>query len=877
MSKRLVGHLGGFFLLGFAGLAGAAENLPPLVVDPALLGAPPSVKRMAPPAVVPALPPAAATPVQKSVSAPPAVAAAVPPPPPASAAVVTPVPPPVSAQPALQPQLADPPVVAERPALQPTYSAHVAAGELPAPELKKTAAMAPISKSDGLARPTFISADALWGKSDVETVAEGDAEMRRIGTTIRADRLSYLHADDEVEAVGHVHLTSETDVITGPHMRLRVEDNVGFFEKPEYVLKRLPAGMQQGETRASAGATASYPAAAPREPVIGSGAAERIDFEGEGLFRMTSATYSTCAPTNRDWYAEADEMRLDYNREVGEASQATVYFKDVPLLYSPWLSFSLNNQRKSGLLTATYGSTDKSGLDVTVPWYWNIAPNMDATITPRLMSKRGVQWNTEFRYLDHNHNGQMRYEYLPEDRLTGKRRTAYSLAHRHNFGRGLSGSLDLNGASDNDYFTDLSTRLSVVTQTNLLRQGTLSYGGSWWNASLLAQRYQTLAATGIPYYRLPQLNVSAARADLPFGAAFNFSGEYVSFDHPTNLLGKRTVLYPQVSLPLQTPAFTVTPKIGLHMTRYALERQAAGTPAQITRNVPIFSVDSGVAFERDVEGFGERALIQTLEPRLYYLYVPERTQSQIPVFDSGATSFGFAQMFAENRYGGNDRIGDANQATLMLTSRLLDPVSGAELLRGAVGQRFYFTTQHVILPAAGTTPAEVPRSDRKTDILATLSGRVLPKTTVDAGWQYNPNKRWTESLNLGGRYQPESGRVLNAGYRYTRDQLGQIDASGQWPLFGGWHAVGRYNYSTKERRVVETIGGLEYDGGCWAARFVMQRIATQVNKSTTAFFVQLELNGFSRIGSNPLDLLKRNIPGYGVINQPTADPVFGAN
>ncbi|WIM06900.1 MAG: LPS-assembly protein LptD [Candidatus Nitricoxidivorans perseverans] len=853
MSYRLGGHFGWFLVFGIAGLAGAAENLPPLSVDPALLGLAPSpVKRMAPPTA----PGPAPAPL-------PAVVSPTPPPVPPVSVVAAPVP----EQPARQPQLADPPVVAEQPALPPTYSAHVAAGELSEPELKATRGMTPLSKVDGQSRPSFLSADYIWGKSDVETVAEGNAEIRRIGTTIESDRLSYRHADDEVEAVGHVRLTSEEDVITGPRMRMRLEDSVGFFEKPEYVLKRLPVGASIG-----ASAPSSTP---PREPVIGSGAAERIDFEGEGLFRMTSATYSTCAPTNRDWYAEVDEMWLDYNREVGEAKQATVYFKGVPLLHSPWLSFSLNNQRKSGLLTPTYGSTTQSGLDITVPWYWNIAPNMDATITPRIMSKRGIQLNNEFRYLDHNYSGQARYEILPEDRVTRTRRSAYSLVHSQNFGRGFSGGLNINGASDDAYFSDLSTRLSVVTQTNLLRQGSLSYGGGWWNASLMAQRYQTLqdpaAPTAVPYYRLPQLTVSAARADLPFGAAFGFSGEYVNFDHPTNLLGKRTVLYPQVSLPMQASAFSITPKIGLHMTRYALERQAAGTPAQITRNVPIFSIDSGVAFERDTEWFGQQSLIQTLEPRLYYLYVPVREQSQIPVFDSGRTDFNFAQIFAENRYGGSDRIGDANQATLMVTSRLLDPASGIELLRGAVGQRFYFTTEHVILPG------ETARSDRKTDLLASLSGRVLPKTYIDAGWQYNPNKSWTERLNFGGRYQPETGRVLNAGYRYTRDQLGQIDVSGQWPLFGGWHGVGRYNYSTKERRVVETVGGLEYDGGCWAARFVVQRIATQANKSTTALFFQLELNGFSRIGSNPLDLLKRNIPGYGIINQPTADPIFGAN
>jgi LPS-assembly protein len=261
------------------------------------------------------------------------------------------------------------------------------------------------------------------------------------------------------------------------------------------------------------------------------------------------------------------------------------------------------------------------------------------------------------------------------------------------------------------------------------------------------------------------------------------------------------------------------------------------------------------------------SLTQTLEPRIYYLYVPERDQRQFPVFDSALTDFNFAQIFGENRYGGGDRIGDANQATAMLTSRLLDPQTGAETLRAAFGQRFYFDTQKVGLPG------ETLRSDRQTDFLASLSGRILPKTYADVGIQYNPRLDRIDRLNVGGRYQPEIGKVLNAGYRYSRDQLGQIDISGQWPIVGGWHAVGRFNYSTKDGRMIESVAGLEFDGGCWVGRVVLQRLATQTQNSNTALFFQLELNGFTKVGSNPLDILRRSVPGYGIINQPASDPL----
>ncbi|MRR51269.1 MAG: LPS-assembly protein LptD [Rhodocyclaceae bacterium] len=743
--------------------------------------------------------------------------------------------------------------------------------------------MASLSR-DGAARPSFLAADRITGRNDVEMTAEGDVELRRIGSVVGSDRLTYWHLEDEVEAIGNVRLEREQDQMTGPKMRLRMEDSVGYFEEPKYRITRSPIGG--GDERDIADGL--YPSP-QRQPLTAHGAASRLDFEGENQYRLTNATYSTCGPSDSspDWYAEVGEMRLDYDRERGDASDAKVVFKGVPILYSPWLSFSLNNQRKSGLLSPSFGSTSKSGVEYTQPVYWNIAPNMDATISPRLMAKRGIQWNTEFRYLDYNYTGQMRFEYLPDDRIENKRRSGYSIFHTQNFGYGFTGSLNMNGVSDDTYLTDMSTRLAVTSQTNLLREGRLNYGGGWWNASLMAQRYQTLQDPALPrvvkpYDRLPQFTVTANRPDLPGGLNFAFNGEYVNFSHASLVEGRRTTLYPQLSLPLEWASVQMTPKLGLHSTRYALDRQAVGMPSSINRNIPIFSLDSSVTLERDFDWFG-RGLTQTLEPRVYYLYVPFKDQSVLNnattpiVFDTALADFNFAQIFSENRYGGGDRIADANQVTAALTSRIIDPNTGSELVRGALGQRYYFTTQHV------TLPGEIARTTRKADILAAVSGQVMPRTWVDTGWQYNPNLHRTERFNLGGRWQPEIGKVLNAGYRYNRNlavgqpDVKQVDFSGQWPLGGGWYGVGRYNYSLQEKRLIESVGGLELEGNCWVARFVVQRIATATQKTNTAFFVQLELNGFSRLGSNPLDLLKRNIPGYGRINQPTADPVFAAD
>lgn len=846
---------------GAIGIAPAAENLPPLSVDPGLLGGAPLSPKVPPRPVSPVarqLPTASTQPglrvdpallggvrtEQRAADAP--------------AALTVPV-----------ATATQPPEVTEAPRLLPLYSAHAAAGVIP------PRPTTPFASADKASAPTYMTADRIDGVNEVEMVAEGAAALERAGDSLRADRIVYRQADDEVEATGNVRLTGPDSSIAGSRLRMRMQESTGEFEAPAYVIRNqpspipepaltmsgLPAVSESGQVLATTGRLLQRP------PVTGSGAAQRLEFLGENQYRLEKATYSTCAPGKRDWEVAVDELDLDYDGEIGKASHAAVRFKDVPIMYSPWMSFSLGNQRKSGFLTPTFGSTSKSGLDLALPWYWNIAPNMDATITPRAMTRRGLQLNTEFRYLDYAYSGQARVEYLPDDKLANRDRYGYSLMHHQNLGRGFAGTLNLNGVSDDDYFSDLSTRVAQVSQGNLLRQGTLSYGGPWYGAALNMQAYQTLLGLAKPYQRLPQLTGAANRYDLPYGLAFNLNAEYVDFDHPTNVIARRTTLYPQLSMPLATASFWATPRLGYHFTRYQLERQAAGVPEQQSRGVPVFSADGGVVLERETDLFGQ-SMVQTLEPRAYYLYVPVRDQANIPIFDTGIAGFNYAQMFAENRYAGGDRIGDANQLTLALTSRLLDPGTGEEYLRATLGYLQYFKTQHVILPG------ETARTSRTADLLAALTGRVARNIYADTAWQYNPRDRRTEKLTVGGRYRPAAGKILNVGYRYVRDQLGQIDISGQWPLVGGWHGVGRYNYSTKERRVIETIAGLEYDAGCWTGRVVMQRLATIADKPTTALFFQLELNDFSRIGSNPLDLLKRSVPGYGVINQPTASPVF---
>lgn len=801
------------------------------------------------------------------------------------------------------------------------------------PALKTAKTLQPI-QSSGMPLPMFLTADDLAGVTDHETVATGNVEARKAGSVVNADRMIYRPVEDQLEAVGNVSLYQGEDVISGPRMRLKMADQTGFFDQPNYLLKReakwalkererLVKG-EKGSTAVDANALAAWNTSAARQsrPEPGSlmnvlgvsaevaddipksearGTAERMDFEGENRFRLFNNTYTTCKPGDNGWYVKTDELALDYDREVAEGKGGTIYFKDAPIFYTPWLSFSLNNQRKSGFLTPTIGNSSVNGLMISAPYYWNIASNMDATFSPRVYSKRGVQLASEFRYLSHSYGGTVRAEVMPNDRLSdGESRYAYSLQHQQNFGHGFGGLLNISGVSDDDYFADLSSRSVVSSQRQLLRQGVLSYGSpsGWWSASMVGQSYQTLNPDRTPgqqiehvYSLAPQVNLSARRPDY-LGADLAFLGQYTSFRHhdATNRdpslrkdEGTRFVAYPQVALPFVQPGWYVTPKVGAHVTHYSIDRNVPGTlgdPGSITRSLPIVSVDSGMTFERDTTWFGARAT-QTLEPRLYYLYVPYRDQSRIPVFDSGVADFNFAQIFSENQFSGYDRVSDAHQLTAAVVTRLIDPTSGAEAMRAMFGQRYYFRRQQVTLPGATALRASAVDKWNRSDFLAAFSGRVLPKTFLDAALQYNPSDARMERSSIGMRYQPDFGKVLNASYRFGSKEIAggtafkNFDVAGQWPIWGGLSAVGRYNYSILDHKPVETVGGLEYSEGCWAVRVVGHQVATTTGKSNKSLFVQLELTDFARIGSNPIDLLRRNITGYGLSSQPVADPVFG--
>ena len=699
----------------------------------------------------------------------------------------------------------------------------------------------------------FLRADRIEGEEERLT-AEGNVELRSRYETVLADWLTYDTINDEIWAKGNVVIRRGFDWITGPEVRFTRDTEIGFFKSPRFFVS----------------------------DVSGSGSADEIKFVGPDRYDVIDARYTTCVAPNRDWYLKADELEIDNLRKIATGRRASVYFMDVPVMYSPWLEFPLSNERKSGFLTPTFGSSGVRGFEFSAPYYLNLAPNYDATITPRYMTKRGLQVGGEFRYLLGDATsplgqatGVMNAEVLPDDRVTRTTRYLLGIKHTEQFAPWLAGFLNVNKVSDDTYFADLADRIAITSQKTLPRDAGLIASTGPWSLLARAQSFQTLqdpnAPVTPPYNRLPQILGTLRETDW-MGLTWSGLSEYADFAQgaltPT---GSRFVAYPQVAWNQRGAAWFFTARGSVNYRTYDLNTTTPTLPdrhPQVT--VPITSLDYGLVFEREDRIF-DTDIVQTLEPRAFYVYIPFRKQDQTPVFDSAIDDFNFTQLFSENRYLGNDRIGDANQLTLALTSRFLDPGTGAERLRVAVGERFYFSSQQVTLN-------EPPRSAGKSDFLVGVDGRLNDVWTLSNLLQYNFDASRVERFNAGVRYTPAPGRVLNLVWRYTRElvdpvggveQIKQFDVSSQWPVSEHLTLLGRWNYSFTDKKTLEAEAGIEYNGDCWVLRLVGQRLTTTTQQTSTGIFLQLELNGLARVGTSPLELLRRSVPGYVPTNDPT--------
>lgn len=732
--------------------------------------------------------------------------------------------------------------------------------------------------------PVFVEADNLTGDKKNQVEATGNAILLKSDQTVRADRLLYDQETGDLNGTGSVVVEQKGSTMSGPHLELNMDTHAGFMEQPVFFLKENN----------------------------GRGSGDMLHIQDQQHYTLDNAIYTTCPADQQDWLMKMSSLEIDRDQQVGVARNARVEFMNVPILYSPWMDFPLNDQRKTGFLSPIIGSTTKGGSELSLPYYLNLAPNYDATIAPRIMTKRGLMLDNEFRYLEPNYRGELNVDVLPGDTLTNSNRARFGWKHAQTLGGGFSSSVNFNRVSDNAYYRDLSSVVSVTSKVNLLQDASVSYGAGWWNSTARVQRYQTLqdplAPIGVPYARLPQLTFNAAQNYA--GANVAVAGEYVSFSHPTAVNGQRMVFIPSVSYPLVSePGYYLTPKFTLHSSSYVMGSNNTTQLPDAGRVLPLFSVDSGTVFERDINLSGT-SYLNTLEPRAYYVYVPYKNQNLLPVYDTAQAPFSFVQMFTENRFFGNDRVGDANQVTLAVISRFLGQDDGAEHLKLTLGERFSFSAPQVNLVAPTTTT-------NKSDILLAASGRINAVLSFDSELQYSPALSMIQHYNVMLRYRPEAGKVLNLGYRFVSESLGalipgvatatgtttingivyptiggmayttlggnnyslatpglrQINVSGQWPLSRHWHAVGQWNYSFLDQRLLNGVAGLEYEQSCWMLRLVAHSLTVGAQQTSTGIFVQLELNDLVKVGSDPLTLLKQSVPGYTKLNAiPASQP-----
>jgi LPS-assembly protein len=753
---------------------------------------------------------------------------------------------------------------------------------LPPLQLRATPMLAetlPVKRPGDAGPPSFISGEQISGQTDLETVIEGNAELRRPGLTARGDRISHDPSTDIATFTGNVQVNAGGDRYTATGGQLQVDAFEGFFLRPTY--RFLANGAH--------------------------GSAERLNLLDPDRATILNADYTTCRREDGDWRPDwiLRAERLDIDREAGEgrAEGAVLEFKGLPILPLPRMSFPLDDRRRSGWLPPTIGQDNKSGLDLSVPYYWNIAPNRDATFTPQGMLRRGVNATGEFRYLESQYRGQVRASVMPNDRL--RQRDRWSLFARHDgvLNTGLDGigalglNLNLNRVSDGDYWSDFPRSGLSLTNRLLANSGTLRWSRGDFSLSASALKWQTLqdvtAPIVPPYDRVPQLLGRWARTDTG-GFDWSVDGDFTRFQgDPVRTLqpdADRALIHAQIARPFTRPWGFVTPKAQLHATRYRFERAPlAGGATSASRVLPTFSLDSGLVFERDASYLG-RAFRQTLEPRLMYVYTPYRDQNALPNYDSGLYDFNFATIWAENAFAGHDRVVDNNMVTAGLTTRLLDPASGAEVVRLGVAQRYRFEGQRVTLPGGLPTDAGL------SDIMLGASINWDPRWAFDTVVQYNPDTRRSTRTTIHARYSPGPYRTVGAAYRHQRDLKSEsIDIGWQWPLadlFGGrkelgatrgnsgggscgggaWYSMGRLNYSLSERKVVDAVAGLEYDAGCWIGRVVLEQLHTTTTSATRRVMFQIEFVGLSRLGSNLMNTLRNNIPRYQPLREGVSPP-----
>lgn len=668
----------------------------------------------------------------------------------------------------------------------------------------------------------------------------GSVQFWRLDGYAEADAVSVNHQDRIAELFGNLFVEQNGLRATAQQGYLELDDDRGWLSETEF---RLTAGGARGS-------------------------AERIALNGKTHARYEGVVYSTCPTERDDWSLVASELDIDMAEGWGSARHARLLLAGVPVLYFPYFTFPVDDRRKTGLLIPSIGSSNRLGSELTLPYYFNIAPNYDATLTPRLMSKRGVMLGAELRYLGERQRGEISGELLSADKQQSPdhddRRSALRFYHASRPLPGLATRIETSAVSDNEYLEDFGSGLAITSRRHLERVGEVAYNIGNWRVFGRVQQFQTvdesLSESQHPYRRLPQLSTSYRSLIPPLGLRLGFSGEYTRFRHDTLTNGERLSLRPYLSLPLRRSWGHLIPRVSLNYGNYRLDEDADPANATPDYFVPAYSLDGGLVFERETHWFGTPAL-QTLEPRLFALYAPFDDQSEIPDFDSADLSLSFSNLFKENRFTGRDRFGDAKQLAVGLTSRWYQSDNGMERLRASIGQIYYAKDREVQLSGAA-------EEDSSSAIVAELTSRLGKHWHTRLTLRHNPNLD-DEKVDRGRftlSYSRPKKEQFNIDYNFKRDTTKDLDFSYYLPFDHQFSLFGKWKYSYLYERNMNRIVGLEYGGRCcWKLRTLVQRYVANEDKDEeeeTRFMFQLELRGLGALGHAVDRTMQESIYGF---------------
>lgn len=730
------------------------------------------------------------------------------------------------------------------------------AAQTVAPEIKRS------GEAELPADYTRITADEAEGQTRVGVRAQGDVIVERNHQVLNAEWAEYDQKADIVRAGDRFTLYENGSAVSGKTLEYHLGSGTGKAQnlhiEAEHEGRRFQA------------------------------VSEEADLQGGNRYELKDVQFNTCNKGDASWYIRAGSVRADYGKGIGVAQNARFVFGGVPVLYTPWLDFPLNGNRKSGFLVPSV-EIGSDGTRFEVPYYLNLAPNYDATVSAGVIGTRGARVGGELRYLQPSYRGGINAVYMPDDRRSPHNNRYHARwSHEHRFSDGLSAGIDFNQVSDDDYYRDFYGQDDIAANVNLNRHARLnderSILGGRLNSRLEVRKYQTLAnANGYknePYAVLPraagtwQKNIG--------GTQIRIDTQFARFDHKERQAGSRFVLYPSVSHRFANEWGYLQPKAGVHYTYYRLRAFGDRNKRSLSRTLPVFNLDAGMTFERETR-LWQRDYVQTLEPRLFYNYIPTKQQNDLPDFDASENSFSYEQLFRENLYSGNDRINASNSLTAAVQTRFLNRADGSERFRAGIGQKFYFRADNVLLDGS------VGRYTRnRSDLLAFADGKITDSISAHAVLHYNENRRKIQNIDAGLMYNPEAGKTVAVRYKYGRHepvylqgdreyrygQLKQISIGAQWPLFQNLYAVGRLNYGLDNKQFVDQMAGLEYKSscGCWSTTLAAHRYVNGIDRNNRSTYKNgvmftLQLKDLSSLGKSPKEQLRLAIPGYSTSNE----------